>query len=251
MACQRKKSKFLCIVEELELSILQKNILKERYVSLVEETQLRAYRISIIYHTSHVIVTVGSLIVPALLSIQYITPQNEIYWVTWVLSLLVTTCNGLLTLFKIDKKYLYLHTNKERLITEGWQFSELSGHYSGFHTPQEPRPTHANQFIFFCHAIEKIRMRQIDDEYNKKQEGSDSQPAKQGENSKNTIENSIIPITPLNPLQTKKSLVTILEEAEIDSPQVDGTDRPVSVPIGQTEGVPRTISQRRGVLQEP
>lgn len=233
MSSHRKKSQFLLVIEELELTQLQKNIIKARYVNLVEETQLRAYRISIIYHISHVIVTVGSLIVPALLSIQYVTPQNEIYWITWILSLLVTTCNGLLTLFKIDKKYLYLHTNKERLITEGWQFSELSGHYSGFHTPNDVKPTHSNQFIFFCHAVEKIRMRQIDDEYNRKQDGTDTSHPKTPANSKNTLENSIIPITPLNPLQTKTALTTILEQAEIDSPQVDGTDRQVSVSILQ------------------
>ena len=83
------------------------------------------------------------------------TAENQLYWITWVISLLVTTSNGLLTLFKNDNKYLYLHTNTERLTSEGWQYTQLSGRYSGFHTPDK-QPTHANQFIFFCHTVEKI-----------------------------------------------------------------------------------------------
>ena len=227
--CFKTQLRFILVIDKLDLTPIQKEIIKERYINLVEETHLRARRISAIYHVSHLIVTVGSLIVPALMSIQYMTTENQIYWITWVLSLLVTTSNGLLTLFKIDKKYLYLHTNTERLTTEGWQYTQLSGRYSGFHTPGK-LPTHSNQFIFFCHTIEKIRMREIEDEYNRIQDPSAPIPTKQ---------DAIIPLTPLNPLQNNTTkLQSILEEAEIEgSPIVDGAgnqhqNRQVSVSIG-------------------
>ena len=84
----------------------------------------------------------------------------------WTISLFVTICNGLLTLFKLDKRYYYLHTVVEQLISEGWEYVELSGRFSGFYTPNTA-PTHENQFVFFCHAIEKLRMRQIQEEYYK------------------------------------------------------------------------------------
>lgn len=222
--CFKKQSQFIFIIDKLELSPIEKAIIKDRYVNLVEETHTRAQRISIIYHISHLIVTVGSLIVPALMSIQYMTAENQIYWITWVLSLLVTTSNGLLTLFKIDKKYLYLHTNTERLTSEGWQYTQLSGRYSGFHTPGK-LPTHSNQFIFFCHTIEKIRLREVEDEYNRIQDPSTA-PV-------NTKQDQIIPLTPLNPLQnTSTKLQSILEAAEIESsPISDGQTGQVSVPI--------------------
>jgi Protein of unknown function (DUF4231) len=212
--CSRAKPRFSLIIDKLELSTIQKDIIKDRYISLVEETRNRASNISILYHTSHLIVTVGSLIVPALMSIQYMTAENQLYWITWVISLLVTTSNGLLTLFKIDKKYLYLHTNTERLTSEGWQYTQLSGRYSGFHTPGK-QPSHANQFIFFCHTVEKIRMREIDDEYNRTQDPTSTTSL--------TKQDPIIPITPLNPLQNTLKLKSILEEAEIENtPIVDG-----------------------------
>jgi hypothetical protein len=64
----------------------------------------------------------------------------------------------------MDKRYYYLHTCLEQLHSEGWQYIELSGKYSGFNTPNIV-PTHANQFIYFTHAVEKIRMRQVEEEY--------------------------------------------------------------------------------------
>ena len=230
--CKTREPPFNEVIDSLELSLPQKNILKERYVSLVDQMCRRAYRISIVYHVSHAIVTVGSLVVPALLSIQYMTAENQIYWVTWVTSLLVTTCNGLLSLFKIDKKYMFLHTNKEHIISEGWQYAGLSGRYSGFYTPGKDA-THANQYIFFCHVIEKIRMREVENEYYQIQEAGTTPEG--GKQTTNTRPNPIIPITPLNPLQSGPRLNTILEEAgESPTPLVDGGTRPpgeVSVPI--------------------
>jgi hypothetical protein len=161
------------LVDELDLSPFKKNVLKQRFVRLVTNEKQRSLRITLFYYFGHTVVSVGSLIVPALLSIQYTDSSTDpesfsyiIYWTTWFTSLFVTTFNALLTLFKIDKKYLYLNTNKELLASEGWQYLQLSGRYSGFFTPTE-RPTHENQFIFFCHRIEKIRLHEVEDEYSR------------------------------------------------------------------------------------
>lgn len=165
-------------IEQTSLLPLQKNIMKERYVKIMNQFEMRCFRIACIFHLARFIVTVGSLLVPALLSIQYSDTSNsttikdpdsfayEIYWATWVISLLVTTSNGVLSTFKVDKKYYFLHTTLEQLRSEGWQFLELSGRYSGFYTPGI-KPSHENQFIYFCHAIEKIKMKQVEEEYYK------------------------------------------------------------------------------------
>jgi hypothetical protein len=116
------------------------------------------------------------LIVPALLSVQFTggssssgsTQQvsTSVYWVVWVLSLFVTMSNALMTLMKIDKKYYTLHTTLHHIVSEGWLYIELSGKYSGYKTPGEA-PTHENQYIHFCQVLEKIRMKQIGEEYYK------------------------------------------------------------------------------------
>lgn len=178
--CRRRPPSFVRTLKDVPLNVLQKSILEERYVHIIRTIEGRCFRIALLFHTGRFVVTVGSLLVPALLSIQYTNvPQGEnpiennnetmayrIYWTTWVVSLLVTMFNGVLSIFKIDKKYYFLHTTLEQLNSEGWQYIGLTGRYSGFHTPTI-KATHENQFIYFCSAIEKIKMRQVEEEYYK------------------------------------------------------------------------------------
>jgi len=163
-----------------ELSDIQKKSIEYRYISILREFSNRCNRYGKLFHIGHFIMTVGSLMVPALLSIQYAdnnvnllsSPmlQAQVYWLTWVLSLLVTMFNGILILYKVDKKYYFLHTTRERLRSEGWQYIQLTGRYSGILTNYKKKATHANQHIAFCYYIERIRMRQIEEEYYKHEE---------------------------------------------------------------------------------
>lgn len=164
----------------------------QRYVPLIDHIRYRTTRVACMFHFSRIIITVGSLIVPALLSIQGATILNvQIYWSTWVISLLVTICNALMALFKFDKRYFYLHTVLEKLTSEGWQYIELTGKYSGYHTPGVTA-THDNQFIYFCHAIEKTRMKQVEEEYYKLSET----PSQTPQTAQQDAKNSLIPPTP-------------------------------------------------------
>lgn len=169
-------STFSLALQKTKLDELGKLIFQLRFIEVLHSFEKRAFRLAWFFHTLRVLISVGSLIVPALLSIQYSDrtastslqdPQSfayEIYWATWVISLLVTTSNGIVSVFKIDKKYYFIHTTMEQLRSEGWQYLELSGRYSGFHTPGVT-PTHENQFVYFCHAVEKIKMHQVEEEY--------------------------------------------------------------------------------------
>jgi len=133
---------------------------------------------SIMFYSSRMTVTVGSLLVPALLSIQNNSSREfaeKVYWAAWFTSLLVTICNGLQTLFKLDKKYYSTYTMFEQLVSEGWQYISLTSKYSGYYTEGRV-PTHANQFILFCHSVEKIKMRQVEEEYYRLAAAADGQP---------------------------------------------------------------------------
>jgi hypothetical protein len=144
------------------------------------------------------------------------------YWLTWILSLLVTVCNGLLTLFKLDKYYYHLHTVREQLISDGWQYLELTGKYSGFHTPLHT-PTHDNQFIFFCQSVEKIRMRHVQEEYYKVTDTTQQQSTQTSQNvAQPSTAISIIPPSPLQgdlakvPPEIRKALEELSQVSEED-----------------------------------
>ena len=158
-------------MSSITLCAEHRTILEERYIRLLENSDKRCRQIARTFHGNRAIVTVGSIIVPALLSIQYSSSTavsaNSMYWFTWVISLFVTISNGLLTMFKLDKKYYVLHTSYEQLKTEGWQFLALTGNYK---SEQHGPPTHEGQFAFFCQTIERIRMKQMEEEYIKIQD---------------------------------------------------------------------------------
>ena len=181
-----KNSRFCCLSSSASRMIMifqdipgltqfQKNSILNRYVTLTENFKRRALLYSVIFHIGRTIVTVGSLIVPALLSIQYMdsgpvsvqSMSYQIYWITWCISLLVTTCNGVLTLFKVDKKYYFLHTTLEHFKSEMWQYIHLSGKYGGHYLKKGMIATHENQYVYFCHNIEKIKLKQVEEEYYK------------------------------------------------------------------------------------
>lgn len=191
--------RMILLLQELEgLTQFQKQTLINRYISLYEDFQGRAYCFAYLFHVGRFIVTVGSLIVPALLSIQYTTStisvdgiQLEVYWTTWTLSLLVTTFNGILTLFKIDKKYYFLNTVVEQLQSEMWQYIHLTGKYGGKLTPGH-FPTHDNQFVFFAHNMEKIKLKQVEEEYFKLIEEKDKTTAQNDPNAIKQRDNKMI-----------------------------------------------------------
>jgi len=173
---ESEEERYEAVLATVPLQEERKNTIRRRYLPLIQDFKRRATCYMLLFHIGHLIITVGSLIVPALLSVQYTASlsayQNDIYWLTWTLSLLVTTFNGVLVLFKVDKKYYYLHTAIERLRSEGWQYLALTGRYSGVLTHYAEESNHENQFRFFCHYVEKLKLKQVEEEYYKYEEVS-------------------------------------------------------------------------------
>jgi hypothetical protein len=166
MSCKRNRTpeqKLFQVFDTLDIDAQKKVILQERYLTILENFHFRARKLEYAYYTTRVIVTVGSILVPAFLSIQGMSSDNAIYWTTWIISIAVTICNGFMTLFKLDKKYYFINTTLELLHSEGWQYVGLTGRYSAKHS--DITPTHENQFTVFFKVAEKIKMRQVEEEY--------------------------------------------------------------------------------------
>jgi len=166
MSCVRKKSSeeiLFDMFEKLQLEAYKKSVLQRRYLEVLRNFHMRARRLEISFYLTRLIITVGSILVPALLSIQGSSLSVQMYWATWTISLMVTISNGIMSLFKIDKKYFFINTTLEMLHSEGWQYIALSGRYSGKETAIIA--THENQFLVFSHMFEKIKMRQVEEEY--------------------------------------------------------------------------------------
>jgi Protein of unknown function (DUF4231) len=157
---------FYDCIQKISLTEPHKSILTTRYLQVVHGYESRVTLYSYAFHSLRTAVTVGSLIVPALLAVDFVDTSAfqfkvALYWITWCLSLLVTISNGIYTLYKIDKKYYMLHTVYQQLRSEGWQYLMLAGRYN------TQGASHLSNFPSFCLMIEKIKMRQVEDEYYK------------------------------------------------------------------------------------
>ena len=259
----KDKSNFQNILNELDLSAVQKQIIITRYLSILENFQRRSRNYSYLFFSGHFIITVGSLFVPALLSIQNsdksFTGNNvtvEVYWATFVISLLVTIFNGVLTLFKIDKKYYFLNTTLERLRSEGWQYFSLTGRYAS-HNNSQPT-THANQFLYFTHYIEKIKMKQVEEEYYKADEKVAQTPTGNNTNSTTVISGAqeLYPPSPDQPLNTMtgnvpeavKDAVNSLIKSQTTIKESDKNENVVIIPERSEGGAVVTVFPENKVI---
>jgi len=226
---ESEEERYEAVLESAIVDEHFKNSIRRRYICMLREYQVRAFRYSLLYHVGHLIITVGSLVVPALLSVQYTDSvqqyQTQIYWLTWTLSLFVSMFNGVIVLFKVDKKYHSLHTTLERLRSEGWQYLELTGRYTGNLLHNGEEPTHKNQYRFFCHYVEKIKLSQIEEEYYKYEDPNNPlthAPSGQKAGAKDTsiaLPSINEDITALNPPKSVKEVMQgLITEADLPSP---------------------------------
>ena len=223
----KDRSDIESVLNNIDLPLIQKQHIQARYINMLENFKKRVRKYSIIFFTGHFVITVGSLFVPALLSIQNSNVNFSIdgysipvYIITFIVSLLVTIFNGILTLFKIDKKYYFLNTIMERLRSEGWQYLGLSGRYSG--KLQNIVPTHSNQFLYFTHQIEKIKMKQVEEEFYKTNdpESKEQQPgAKPNELYPPSLTQSITSLASAVPEPVREAMQSIIKSQNIVSEQ--------------------------------
>ena len=157
------------IINTLELdSETDRGILKSRFLSEVLEYEKRKLKTKKFYDIFRFIVTTGSILLPAILSLGQMDPtklpknfDQITYWSSWTISLMVTASNGFLQLFSLDKNYFEYALTTEQLKTEGWQFFQLSGKY-------EDDETHQEAYKDFSKSIENIKRKQVEKEYSGK-----------------------------------------------------------------------------------
>jgi hypothetical protein len=157
--CKNKIDKQILelICEINDLTDFQKKILQNRYVDQVKFYLKKSNRYGFLYYTLNLIITIGSIFLPALLAIQNNdTYKEQIYWLTWIVSLIITISNGIIQLYSINTLYIVYNQVKEKLITEGWRYLQLSGKYKN--------KNHSLAFKDFCLKIEELKMKQVQKE---------------------------------------------------------------------------------------
>jgi len=150
-------------IASLKISDDDKLNLNSRFIYLINKYKMYQRFYSISFNFGRLIVTIGSILVPSLLTTETVLDKNSVYWAVWTVSLIVTIINGYIHLFKLDKKYYSNMWVVENLACEFWQYIALCGKYSGTYT--QSTPTHENQLVFFCNNIERLQVRNVEENY--------------------------------------------------------------------------------------
>ena len=204
------------IIDSLILdSETDRRILKSRFLAEVLKYEKRKEHTKKYYNIFRFIVTIGSIILPAILSLGQMDPaklprnfDQITYWSSWTISLMVTASNGFLQLFSLDKNYYEYALTTEQLKTEGWQYFELAGKY-------EDDETHQDAYKGFCKSIENIKRKQVEKEFSGKGDVNKNKKDKKFDFQKELMKN--LPDNLKGQIEDKKDL----EKGGINTSEID------------------------------
>ncbi|MEI7555553.1 DUF4231 domain-containing protein [Candidatus Chlorohelix sp.] len=154
--------KLLELIEQLELTPLHKNILRDRWLDQVNYMSREARNTKKRYNDFRIFIIIGSAIVATLVSLNTqasVFPEWAKYVLTIVtvtISLMVTIASGIDQFFKFGDNWRHNRRFSELLKIEGWEFVSLIGPYSKF-------KDHDSAFPKFSENVEAILRADVDE----------------------------------------------------------------------------------------
>ncbi|WP_207714109.1 DUF4231 domain-containing protein [Scytonema sp. UIC 10036] len=147
---QYLKQTFYGLIDQLDLSDLRKEFLKNRWLDQVMWLERRATKERNAHHNLRMITIVGGVIVPALIGFQKGDQkwQEIIGWTAFGLSQVVAVSAAIEEFFGHGDKYRNYRNTAEGLKIEGWQFFQMAGPYRQFHT-------HSEAYTIFAERVEQ------------------------------------------------------------------------------------------------
>ena len=126
------KGELGAVIDQLDLSELQKRCLRSRWLDAVMWVERKAKQAQRLHYASRLVIIIGGLIIPALVSLDLGTDPaaDLVRWAAFGLGLLVAVSAAIDGLFRFGERWRHYRLIAERLKIEGWQFFQLSGPYA-------------------------------------------------------------------------------------------------------------------------
>lgn len=172
---------------EEEVTSDEQVFIRARYLRSLRQLDQSAKRVTFWFYGLSSIVTVGSLLVPALISVQdrptisdasdvdRRNHENQVYWAVWGLSVAVTTANAIIKLMQLDRTSVTRVLRLNQLKGEGSLYLTKSGQYAGTTNPRA-------RFNLFAANVERIKREQVLEEYTQHRDDAvPSAPAASGQ----------------------------------------------------------------------
>ena len=143
------------LINNIELSDLQKQFMKSRWLDQLMWLEGRADKNKKQYYRLRLITIIGGVIVPALVSLNLdgSNGQNNIQqilgWIAFGLSQAVAISAAVEEFFHYGDRFRQYRNTAEIMKIEGWQFFQLSG-------PYRNAQSHAEVYADFAQRVENI-----------------------------------------------------------------------------------------------
>jgi hypothetical protein len=146
---RRLRSELGELVDELELSEIERRALRARFLDRVLWAEKRATDARRAYYAVRMTAILGGVLVPALVSLNIgDTGAEVIRWVTFGVSLIVAMAIATEEFFHFGDRWRHYRRVAEWLKQEGWEFLQLTSEYRN--------RTHAQAFPLFARKIERL-----------------------------------------------------------------------------------------------
>ena len=145
------KQELGAVIDQLQLSDLQKRCLRARWLGAVMWMEGKAKQAQRAYYALRLLIIIGGVIVPTLVSLDLGSDRAAelVRWATLGLSLLVAISAAIEGFFRYGERWRHYRSIVERLKIEGWQFFQLSGPYA-------QHGSHAAAYAAFATGVEEI-----------------------------------------------------------------------------------------------
>ncbi len=147
---KRMQRQFEEIIDSLQVGDLQKRFLHDRWLEQLMWFETKADVNQRRFYALRLVIIVGGLIVPALVSLNVRDPDalSALAWTTFGLSLVVATGAALDGFFRPGERWRSFRRVAELLKAHAWQYFELAGPYQ--------TADHASAFTTFAAQVEAL-----------------------------------------------------------------------------------------------
>jgi hypothetical protein len=139
------------IIDQLELTDLQKQFMKSRWLDQLSWLSNRAKISQKWYYRLRLMTIVGGVIIPALVSLNINDSKTRevAVWFTFGLSQVVAISAAIEEFFHYGERWHQYRQNSEKLKSEAWQFFQLGG-------PYQESASHQEAYVMFATRIENV-----------------------------------------------------------------------------------------------
>ena len=151
------KEEICSLIEQIDLSDLQQQFMKSRWLSQVLWLESRSQQNRNRYYLLRLITIIGGVIVPALVSLNINSNnvQAAIGWIAFGLSQAVAISAAVEEFFHYGERYRHYRNTAEAMKIEGWQFFQLSG-------PYQNAQSHTEVYADFAQRVESVMQRDVE-----------------------------------------------------------------------------------------